>query len=210
MAEKAMLTCDAVVFTIKNNQLLVLLIKRGNEPFKGKYALPGGIVDEGEEVDNAANRELYEETGIVTDLFFNSVYSSVKRDPRKRSVSFAYIGLVTPATNLCPGDDAKDAKWFFVNELPELGFDHEKIIIDAKDRLRSEIMSSNIIKDWMPAQFSLTQLKKRYEAILEESIELGQLQSWVEKCGLFIKKGDAYTFTTTEFEKSKLLFGIHL
>lgn len=132
MVEKALLAADVVVFDNKRN---VLLIKRKKEPFKDKYALPGGFVEEGEIVENAAKRELEEETGIKKDaknLQRVGVYNEPRRDPRGRVVSFAFKTFVEKQTPLAR-DDAKKADWFPLERMPELAFDHNKIIEDAKE-----------------------------------------------------------------------------
>lgn len=116
-------------------QLHVLLIKRGAEPFKGTWALPGGFVDEGERSVEAARRELAEETGIqVPDLdafTIIGVYDAPGRDPRGWTVSVAYAAQVSRMIDAQGGDDAADACWFPLNDLPELAFDHAQIIADV-------------------------------------------------------------------------------
>ena len=129
MAEKALLAVDIIV--LRNDD--ILLIKRKNEPYKGKYALPGGFVNEEERVEEAAIRELNEETGLcVTEKNLEKVgvYSEPKRDPRGRIISFAFkfiAGEQIPSA----GDDAKEVKWFPLQDMPELSFDHKKIVEDA-------------------------------------------------------------------------------
>ncbi len=129
MVEKALLAVDIIV--LKDDY--ILLIKRKNEPYKGKYALPGGFVNEKERVEEAAIRELSEETGLYVtkkNLKNVGVYSEPKRDPRGRVISFAFkfiAGEQIPSA----GDDAKEVKWFPLQDMPELSFDHKKIVEDA-------------------------------------------------------------------------------
>lgn len=126
------LTVDVVLFRIKKDREEVLLIQRLNEPFKDSWALPGGFVDKGEDLEVAAKRELLEETSIkVTDLKQIGAYGKPNRDPRGHTVSVAYFENVSFDTIAKAQDDAKAVKWFSLEELPKLAFDHEQIIQDA-------------------------------------------------------------------------------
>jgi len=124
------LTVDTVIFTKTDEGLKILLIKRKNDPFKNKWAIPGGFVEYDEELDTAAKRELEEETGVV-DAELEQVHTigTPGRDPRGRTVSIVYKALVDiNKVKICAGDDAKEAEWFKIDDLPELAFDHRKII----------------------------------------------------------------------------------
>ena len=129
------LTTDCVVFNGKGE---LLLVKRGNEPFKGAYALPGGFVDIGEEVETACRRELKEETGVEAgkDLMFFGVYSDPKRDPRGHTVSVAYLVLIDSAKAKA-GDDAATVEWVADFAALNLAFDHNQIVADAVQVLMS-------------------------------------------------------------------------
>jgi 8-oxo-dGTP diphosphatase len=123
------LTVDAVL--LKGDE--VLLIRRGREPFKGWWAIPGGFVEVGERTEDAVRRELVEETGLkgdVVDLL--GVYSDPRRDPRGHTVTVAYVLKVSGIVHTSDLDDADEARWFRFDELPELAFDHAKILADAK------------------------------------------------------------------------------
>ncbi len=130
-------TADCVIFRINNsleveNQLEVLLIERGNEPFKGAWALPGGYVEEYENLEHAAARELREETGLVDlQLHFLGIYGEKGRDPRGWTVTGAFWALESWGAAAVAGDDAVNARWFPVSELPACAFDHLNIINDA-------------------------------------------------------------------------------
>ena len=129
---RASVTADAVLFAEKDGQMHVLLIQRGNEPYKGYWAFPGGFLNMDETVARCAERELEEETGIVfSDMQLVGIYSDVERDPRGRVITAAYTAMTSmPEANA--GDDAAAAKWWPLNALPELAFDHDKILADAK------------------------------------------------------------------------------
>jgi len=132
------LTVDAVIFSKSDVGLNVLLIRRAKEPFKDCWAFPGGYVNIDEAIDNAVNRELKEETNIsnVTLKRFD-IFDAITRDPRERTVSVAYYGFVNGSNvPIKGGDDAKDAKWFSVNNLPELAFDHSIILKKILDVLK--------------------------------------------------------------------------
>ncbi|MCD6062125.1 MAG: hydrolase [Flavipsychrobacter sp.] len=123
------LGADAVVFARVADGLKVLLIQRKNEPFKGQWCLPGGFVDITETCDVAVHRELEEETGVTgIDLKRIDVFDAIDRDPRDRVLSVAYVGIVDELLEAKGQDDAADARWFDVNDLPELGFDHPEIV----------------------------------------------------------------------------------
>lgn len=129
---RASVTADAVLFAEKDGQIYVLLIQRGNDPYKGYWAFPGGFLNMDETVAHCAERELEEETGIVlTGMQLVGIYSDVERDPRGRVVTAAYAAMTTmPEANAA--DDATAAQWWPLNNLPELAFDHDVILEDAK------------------------------------------------------------------------------
>lgn len=126
---KIFVTVDAIVLKITNTGFFLLLIRRKNEPFKDLWALPGGFVDENEDLEKAAIRELEEETQIkVKALEQIGAFGKPFRDPRGHTVSIAYFGFVPDDTIAVAADDAKEAQWFPVNQLPQLAFDHSVII----------------------------------------------------------------------------------
>ena len=128
---RASVTADSVLFAQKDGQNYVLLIQRGNEPYKGCWAFPGGFLNMDETVAHCAERELEEETGIVlTGMQLVGIYSDVERDPRGRVVTAAYTAMTTMPEAVA-SDDAAAAKWWPLNALPKLAFDHEVILADA-------------------------------------------------------------------------------
>jgi len=162
------LTIDCVVFGYDAEALKVLLIQRGQQPFAGKWALPGGFIHLDETLEAAARRELREETGVA-DLYLEQLYTfgAVARDPRERVVSVAYYALVDLSRHcLAAATDARAAAWFAVQETPPLAFDHDAILAMAHQRLRSKVRYQPIGFELLPKKFTLTQLQRLYESIL--------------------------------------------
>lgn len=134
--QEVAVTVDSVVFCSANNGFKVLLIKRKNDPFKGHWALPGGFIEETEDLVTAAKRELQEETGIVIKTMEQvRAFGAPGRDPRGRTISIAFVSRVFSEEGLKAGDDAAEASWVSVNDLPDLAFDHAEIIEAAKSYL---------------------------------------------------------------------------
>lgn len=128
---RASITADSVLFAEQDGQIFVLLIQRGNDPYKGCWAFPGGFLNMDETVARCAERELEEETGIVmSGMQLVGIYSDVERDPRGRVITAAYTAITT-MPQATAADDAADAKWWPINDLPHLAFDHETILNDA-------------------------------------------------------------------------------
>jgi 8-oxo-dGTP diphosphatase len=170
---RAALTVDCVVFGFDGGELQVLLIRRGLDPFKGKWALPGGFVRVEETLDEAARRELEEETGLK-NVFLEQLYSfgAVKRDPRERVVSVAYYALVKSTDHVTAAStDASDAQWFVVSKLPSLAFDHAAILDAALTRLRGKLTYQPIGFELLPQKFTLTQLQRLYESVLGAELD---------------------------------------
>jgi 8-oxo-dGTP diphosphatase len=167
------LTVDTVIFTIEQGALKVLLVKRGIEPFAGQYAIPGGFVLENESLDQAAMRELREETGVA-EVYLEQLYSfgDPRRDPRGRVVTVAYYALIsTEHSQLRAGSDAAAAAWFAVDAVPDLAFDHAKILAYAVERLRNKLEYTTVGFQLLPERFSLSELQEVYEAILGKKLD---------------------------------------
>lgn len=127
------LTVDIIIFRINNNLPELLLIRRGNAPFKGKWALPGGFVDEDEPLEKAAERELKEETSLKGMLLTQMhTFGEPGRDPRGHTVSVVYVGYLPEGAVARAGDDAAQAAWFSLDDLPSMAFDHDKIVAMAE------------------------------------------------------------------------------
>jgi len=166
---RPMVTVDAVVFTVRDAQLEVLLIKRGNEPFKGMWAMPGGFVEMGEELDAAVARELEEETGVSgVPLEQFHTFGAVHRDPRGRVITVAYLGVADWRT--CRprgGDDATDADWLPLAGLRRIACDHNEVIACAVERLRLLVRSSEGRMALLPATLSLEELRRALDGLPE-------------------------------------------
>jgi 8-oxo-dGTP diphosphatase len=179
-------TVDIVVFTVHEQTLQVLLIERGIDPFKGRYALPGGFVRAEETLEQAAFRELLEETG-TKDVYLEQLYTfgDPHRDPRGRVVTVAYYALVpTDKSPLLAGTDAAAAGWYPVSELPPLAFDHRKIVEYAVDRLRNKLEYTNVGFQLLPAKFTLSALQALHEAILGKPLDKRNFRRKVLGLGL--------------------------
>lgn len=174
-------TTDIVILTVMDGALKVLLIKRGMEPFKGKWALPGGFVKIDESIDTCAVRELSEEAGI-TGVYLEQLYTfgSVDRDPRERVISVAYYALI-PGENveLRAGTDADDAAWFSVADLPKLSFDHSEILNLARARLAAKMDYSTIGLKLMPEEFTLSHLQDVYEKATDKPRDKRNFRKWI-------------------------------
>ena len=159
-------TTDCVIFGFDGTRLNVLLIERGNDPYKGCWAFPGGFLNMDESALEGAKRELYEETGL-RDAYIHQfhAFSAPDRDPRERVISIAYFALVR-LTDVKAGDDAAKAQWFPLDEIPPLAFDHDKMLREALKALRRMIHFEPIGVELLPENFTKTQLQSLYEAIL--------------------------------------------
>ena len=167
------ITVDCVVFGLDEEDLKVLLIERGLEPFAGCWAVPGGFVHVGETLEDAARRELLEETGLDR-VFLEQLYTfgNPDRDPREHVVTVAYYALVNIYDHkVQAATDARNAEWFTVSDLPELAFDHETILQVALDRLKGKVRYQPIGFELLPKQFTLSQLQHLYETILERDLD---------------------------------------
>jgi len=182
------LTADCIIFGFDAGELKVLLIERGIDPFKGKWAIPGGFVHEDENADMCAKRELFEETGLQ-DVFMEQLYtfSDTDRDPRGHVVTIAYYALVKLSDySVKAGDDAKKAQWFGLSQIPPLAFDHDRILRVALSRLRGKIRYQPIGFELLPERFTLPDLQNLYEIILELKIDRRNFRRKIIQTGLLI------------------------
>jgi 8-oxo-dGTP diphosphatase len=171
--ERPSVTVDIVIFALVEDDLQVLLIKRKNPPFAGMWAIPGGFVRMEESLEEAAARELAEETA-VTDVYMEQLYTfgDPDRDPRTRVITVAYFALVPyDAIEHHPGDDAAETGWWSMFDLPDLAFDHEQIVRYALTRLRYKLEYTSVGFRLLPDVFTLTELQQAYETILGEKLD---------------------------------------
>ena len=181
------LTVDCIIFGLdETGRLKVLLIQRAKNPFKDHWALPGGFVDMDEDLEAAALRELKEETG-VENIFIEQLYTfgTPGRDPRGRVVSVAYFALVNLAEHKLGADtDAQDVRWYALDELPVLAFDHAVILETAINRLRGKVRYQPIGFELLPDSFTLTQLQTLYETILGKALNKRNFRTKILKMGI--------------------------
>jgi 8-oxo-dGTP diphosphatase len=171
--EFAVIATDVVIFTIFENNLKVLLIKMKKNPFSGMWAAPGGLVKSDESIDKAAVRILMEKSG-VKNVYLEQLYTfgEVERDPFGRVVSVAYYALIpSDGITLKTTEEYGEIKWFDMENLPKLAYDHEDILKTALQRLRSKLEYTNIVYSLLPSEFTLTELQKTYEIILDRKID---------------------------------------
>lgn len=179
-------TVDCVVFGLSDGGLRLLLIRRGEAPFAGSWALPGGFVRMDETTDEAVLRELEEETG-ASRVYVEQLYtfSAVDRDPRERVISVGYYALVRPdVLDPVAGSDAADARWFPTTHLPELAFDHGTIVRTALERLRSKVRVQPLGFELLPKKFTLRQLQQLYEAVLGRELDKRNFRSKLQGMGI--------------------------
>lgn len=186
------LTVDCVVFGFDDEDLKVLLIRRDLPPFLDRWALPGGFVRVDESLDDAARRELREETG-VEQVFLEQLYTfgELDRDPRERVVSVAYYALVKLSDHrIKAATDARDAAWFAVSDAPALAFDHDLILAVGLDRLKGKLRYQPIGFELLPSKFALSQLQHLYEAVLEAPLDKRNFRKKLLGMGLLIELDD--------------------
>ena len=177
-------TADCVIFGFDGVSIKVLLIQRGIEPFKGKWAFPGGFMKIDETAEECARRELEEETGLkntAVEQFYT--FSDVNRDPRERVITVAHYALVR-LSEVKGGDDAASAKWFDLKTIPSLAFDHDRILRMALSRLKERICFEPIGFELLPEVFTMTELQNLYEAILEVKFDRRNFYNKMLKLGI--------------------------
>lgn len=193
---RPLVATDVVIFAVRDGALQVVLIRRGVAPFSGRWALPGGFVLPDETIDDAARRELAEETGLrIAGEYLEQLYTfgDVRRDPRGRVISVAYLALVhSEGMVLHGGSDASDAAWFDVANLPELAFDHGAIIAYALQRLRYKLEYTNVLYAALPPHFTLTELQRTYEAVLGKELDKRNFRKKIVALG-FVKPLQRWT-----------------
>ena len=206
---------DIALFTVEDGVVKTLLVKRSNEQFIGDWIIPGGGVYNDESLDTAAKRELLEKTGIK-NIFMEQfhAFGDPKRDPRKRMVSVAYFALIDAKKFhlLTKTQKTSDAYWADIRKLPKLGFDHDKILKLAIKSLRNKLLNTNLAYSIMPDEFTLPELQKIYEILLEKKLDrrnfrrkflgLGLIRSTGETIiGGAYRPANLYKFTSKKYQE---------
>ncbi len=190
------ITTDVVIFTIKNNKLQVLLVKRANEPFKGRWAIPGGFIRLSENLDNAALRILKEKTN-VDNIYLEQLYTfgDPLRYPSSRVITCAYFALIRSDDIKLSFDNTQsitEVQWHEVYNLPTLAFDHKEIIEYSLKRMRERLEFCPIAFQLLPEKFTLTELQKSYELILDMKLDKRNFRKKV-LTGSVLKELNEYT-----------------
>ena len=162
------------LFTIENGIIKVLLVKRKNNPYEGMWALVGGALYNNEELIEGMTREIYEKTGIEdVDIYFSSVVGDVERSPLKRMIAITYIGIIdSKRVNILKETmKTSDADWVPINKIPELAYDHNVILRNCIETLKEKIVESNILKSLYPDGFTIPEIQKAYETILNKTFD---------------------------------------
>ncbi|HEX6288658.1 MAG TPA: NUDIX domain-containing protein [Herpetosiphonaceae bacterium] len=186
-SERPAVTVDVVIFTLQDRELHVLLLKRRFEPFRERWAIPGGFIRLDEPLELAARRELAEETGLH-DVYLEQLYTFGEpgRDPRGRVISVAYFALVRADQQTLHGsEESFDLRWFPVRGVPcPLAFDHDHLLRLAVDRLRSKLEYTTLAFQLLPELFTLPELKQTYEQILGEQLDRGNFYRKIKEAGV--------------------------
>ncbi len=185
-------TVDACLFTIQDDRLKILLIRRALDPFEGDWALPGGFVHMDENLETAVKRELEEETG-ATGFYLEQLgtFGQVDRDPRERVISVAYFALA-PADHvtLKADTDASEAAWFSVDKVPDLAFDHAGILAKAVLRVRSKLENSTMAFEFLPKKFTVSDVQQVYESVQGRPIDKRNFRKWLLGLNLIRATGE--------------------
>jgi 8-oxo-dGTP diphosphatase len=202
LAKHPRVAADVAVFAFRDGAMNVLLVRRRYEPYQSYWALPGGLMDAGETLEEAAERELREETG-VTDTFMEQLgtFSDVDRDPRGRVISCCYLALVDGGkVRLRPGSDAREAVWRPLEPLLReteagrvLAFDHDRILAYARQRLAYKLEYQNVAWSLLPEAFTLSELRRVYEAAIGRAFEPNNFRRIALGWGVLAEAGERPT-----------------
>lgn len=186
--DQVLLAVDCIIFGFDKEKLKILLVKRDFEPEKGKWSLMGGFLKNNENLDTAANRILYHLTGI-NNVFMEQLYtfSKVDRDPGQRTLSVAYYALINIEDHNEELNHKHSAKWFSISEAPELIFDHDTMVLHAIHRLRYKTSTEPTGFELLPEKFTMRQLQKLYEAILDEKLDKRNFINKINAMDILIK-----------------------
>jgi len=189
--EQTAVTVDLVIFTVNQNRLNVLLVKRAGAPFSGCWSIPGGFLRTGESLEQAALRVMEEKTG-VKEVYLEQLYTFGRpdRDPRARIITVTYFALIAWKRLAQPeSKQVTDVGWFSVDDLPLLAFDHQEILTFAIQRLRAKAGYSSIVYGLLPEAFRLSDLQKMYEVIMNRGFDKRNFRKRMLASGLLEKTG---------------------
>ena len=192
-------TVDIALFTIREGELSVLVVRRGEAPYRGRWALPGGFVRPEEDLDAAALRELREETGLTSGFHLEQLrsYGAPRRDPRMRTVTVAHLALAPGLTTPVAGTDAAQAEWQAVDGLlsrrPGLAFDHGQILTDALERARAKLEYTPLAAAFCPEEFTVGELRRVYETVWGTTLDPRNFHRKVSKTPGFLVPTGAST-----------------
>lgn len=202
-------TTDCVIFGFDGTRLKILLVQRGIEPYKGRWAFPGGFMNIDESAEDGAARELKEETGFEGAYIRQfHTFTAPGRDPRERVITIAYYALVK-MQEVKGSDDAADARWFALDEVPQLAFDHDQILRKAEQALRQQIHFEPVGFELLSEAFTIKELQNLYEAILNVRFDRRNFYGKMKRLGILeqtedttnpSQKKEAYLF---RFNKAK-------
>ncbi|MDP5171259.1 MAG: NUDIX hydrolase [Bacteroidia bacterium] len=182
------LAVDCIIFGFDGQGLHLLLVKRGFEPAMGQWSLMGGFVQPAESTDEAALRVLYRLTGL-RGIYLEQLgaFGAVDRDPEERVVSIAYFALINMSEYQDQDLQSHKASWFSVSEYPDLVFDHGVMVEKARERLKEQAAIQPIGFELLPHKFTLPELRRLYEAILETTLDLGNFTRRMQNLGILRK-----------------------
>lgn len=174
------------IFTVEKGVIKVLLIKRKNEPYKDKWALVGGGLYNNETIEEAMNREIYEKTGLKNvKIYFSNIESTVDRSPLKRMIAINFIGVIDSKRSILKDTEkTSNCDWFELGMAKCLAYDHDKILNEARNNLKKLIVSSNVLKELFPNGFTLPELQRTYETILERKLDRRNFRKKIINLGL--------------------------
>ena len=198
-------TTDCIIFGFDGTKLRVLLVQRGIEPYKGRWAFPGGFLKMDESAEEGALRELHEETGLEGAYIRQfHTFTAPQRDPRERVITIAYYALCK-IQEVKGGDDAAKAQWFSIDEIPQLAFDHDRILRHALSVLRERLHFRPIGFDLLPEKFTMKELQSLYEAILNVKFDRANFAKKMLRFDL-LKKLDETVWPTPKREAALYSF----
>lgn len=174
------------LFTVDKGEVKILLIKRKNEPYKDMWSLVGGALYNNETVEDGLKREIYEKTGLENiNLYLSNVESDVDRSPIKRMVAINYIGIIDKKNSILKDTEkTSNADWFTLDKVDKLAYDHNKILNVSRENLKKLVVSSNVLKSLFPNGFTMPELQKTYESILNKEFDRRNFRKKVLTLGL--------------------------